>query len=124
MSNYTVLEAARSFFDNKLAADKQAAHDRVEDFMNTINLNKYSKDNQDRIGTLATQAESAINAAQANDGLNGIVEQLIEDINAIPQKKAPAKKGCGGSIVATSVVLSALALAGFGLLSIKKRKED
>ena len=124
VSNYDTLQAARSIFDNKLASDKQAAHDRVEEFMNSINLNKYSKDNQERIGTLATQAESAINAAQANDGLNGIVEQLIEDINAIPQKKAPAKKGCGGSVIATSVVLSALALAGLGLLSIKKRKED
>ena len=35
----------------------------------------------------------------------------------------PAKKGCGGSIVATSAFLSVTALAGLGLLLFKKRKE-
>ena len=36
----------------------------------------------------------------------------------------PAKKGCGGEVIATSVILSALSLAGVALLLIKKRKED
>ena len=34
----------------------------------------------------------------------------------------PAKSGCGGSIIATSALLSTLALAGVVLISIKKRK--
>ena len=33
------------------------------------------------------------------------------------------KKGCGGSIIATSAVLSVISLAGLGLLILKKRKE-
>ena len=40
-----------------------------------------------------------------------------------PDKPAK-KKGCGGSVVATSIVLSTLALAGLGLAISKKRKED
>ena len=34
------------------------------------------------------------------------------------------KKGCGGEVVATSVILSAISLAGVALLLLKKRKED
>ena len=37
---------------------------------------------------------------------------------------APAKKKCGGSIVASSILVSTLALAGVGLLVSKKRKQD
>ena len=39
-----------------------------------------------------------------------------------PQPK-PAKKGCGGSVIATSVVLSVLSLSGLALVAIKKKKE-
>ncbi|MCQ2802540.1 MAG: hypothetical protein MJ225_02580 [Bacilli bacterium] len=37
---------------------------------------------------------------------------------------APAKKGCGGSIIATSGVLAVISALGVGLIAIKKRKED
>ena len=43
------------------------------------------------------------------------------DTPAEPDK--PAKKGCGGSIIAASAIISITALAGFGLLISKKRKE-
>ena len=39
-----------------------------------------------------------------------------------PDKPAK-KKGCGGSIIATSAILSAIAFGGLGLLLFKKRKE-
>ena len=39
------------------------------------------------------------------------------------KKPAAPAKGCGGSVVATSVVLSSLALAGLGLIFANKRKE-
>lgn len=37
-------------------------------------------------------------------------------------KPKPAKKGCGGSIEATSAILSILSLAGLGLIIFKKKK--
>ena len=40
-----------------------------------------------------------------------------------PEPEQPAKKGCKGSILATSALISTLALAGFGLLISKKRRE-
>ena len=42
----------------------------------------------------------------------------------INEKPAPASSGCGGNIVATSVVLSALATVGVILLLIKRKKEN
>ncbi len=44
------------------------------------------------------------------------------DTPAEPDKPA-AKKGCGGSIIAASALISITALAGFGFLLSKKRKE-
>ena len=40
-----------------------------------------------------------------------------------PEPEKPAKKGCGSSIIAASALISITALAGFGLLLSKKRKE-
>ena len=39
------------------------------------------------------------------------------------EEPAPAKKGCRSSIIATSALISITALAGFGILLSKKRKE-
>ena len=41
----------------------------------------------------------------------------------VVEAKAPAKKGCGGSIVAASAVISVITLAGAALLISKKRKQ-
>ena len=40
-----------------------------------------------------------------------------------PEPEPAKKKGCGGSIIAASVLISTLSLAGFGLLISKKRRE-
>ena len=36
---------------------------------------------------------------------------------------APAKKGCGGSIAAASIIISCVALAGVGLLSLRRKEK-
>ena len=41
----------------------------------------------------------------------------------IVNRPAPAKRGCGGSIAATSALLSLVAVGGIALISLKKRKE-
>ena len=47
--------------------------------------------------------------------------KIVEHLDPEPQ---PAKKlGCGGSVIATSIVLSALALSGLSIIFIKKNKE-
>ena len=44
-----------------------------------------------------------------------------EEVTPTP---TPEKKGCGGSVAATSIILSATAVMGVVLLAIKKRKDD
>ena len=51
---------------------------------------------------------------------NVTVTAAWKDIPAPAPK--PSKKGCGGSVIATSVVLSSLALVGVGLIIFKKKK--
>ena len=62
--------------------------------------------------------------------LNGNKSDIVKGINVSeimlpidePTPK-PKKKGCGGSIAATSIILSTLALAGLGLAISKKNKD-
>ena len=42
----------------------------------------------------------------------------------IVNRPAPAKRGCGGSIAATSALLSLVAVGGIALISLKKRKKN
>ena len=123
VTGLSTLEAAESVFANKLNQAKDAGVAQVDEIYASVNLKKYSKDNQAAIERLVQDAKAAIQNASDADAIADIIETLQADIAQIPQKKA-AKTGCGGSIVATSVVLSTLALAGLGLAISKKRKED
>ena len=63
---------------------------------------------------------------QPGDSIN-VFENLTilavwEDVET-PVTPKPKKKGCGGSIAATSIILSTLALAGLGLAISKKNKD-
>ena len=53
-----------------------------------------------------------------------IVEKPTPDDDSEGDKEqSNTKKGCGGSIIASSIVISSVALAGIGLLAFRKRKE-
>ena len=52
-----------------------------------------------------------------------IITTNVSEIKT-PVTPKPKTKGCGGSIAATRIILSTLALAGLGLAISKKRKED
>ena len=124
VSNLSTLEAAESAFALRLNEAKEAGKAEVDEIAAGINMKKYSQDNKELISTMISDAKSNIDGASNSEEITSIIETLQANLETIPQKKAPAKKGCGGSIVATSVVLSTLALAGLGLAISKKRKED
>ena len=48
----------------------------------------------------------------------------VESEDSSSEQQPAKKKGCGGSILATSVILSVLAISGGVILISKKRKED
>ena len=62
------------------------------------------------------------NAGTGGESVNTIVSAFKIAVEAI--EKLPASSGCGGSITATSIVLSGLALAAIALLTYKKVKEN
>ena len=56
-----------------------------------------------------------------------IPEPVTPDTSEQPSDNQPAKeasKGCGGSIIAVSSLVSMLAIGGLALISVKRRKED
>lgn len=74
----------------------------------------------------ASQFEALINTASAGDSVAVTINYggKTYTYNVSVKAVEEAKKGCRGSVVATSAILSILSLAGVALLSVKKRKED
>ena len=72
------------------------------------------------------QFEALINTATAGDSVAVTINYggKTYTYNVSVKAVEEAKKGCRGSVVATSAILSILSLAGVALLSVKKRKED
>ena len=122
VTNYETLTAAQNQFNTALNNAKADAISQIDEYVNKLNMNNYTEENQKVINDLVSECKSTINGQTYTDNLQQIVDSYIEQISAVKVKPAPS--GCGGSIAATSIILSTLALAGIGLLSIKKRKED
>ena len=74
-----------------------------------------TKDNYD----FEKQTVNATNATLTVTGTNNAQEQEPDT-----EPETPKKKGCGGSVVVTSALISCLALAGAGLLVFKKKGQD
>ncbi|MBO4668167.1 MAG: hypothetical protein J5666_08620, partial [Bacilli bacterium] len=53
-----------------------------------------------------------------------LVDSSVAKVEDADVEVPETKKGCGGSVAATSIILSATAVMGVVLLAIKKRKED
>ena len=123
VSNLDVLFDAMDEYEEVLDAAIEAAKARVMEFYDSINMKKYSKANQELIDQLTEEVLDALDALYYGDNIDAMITQYMADVNEVPQKK-PAKKGCGGSVIATSIVLSTLALAGLGLAISKKREEE
>ena len=123
VSNLDDLFDAMDEYEEVLDAAIEAAKARVMEFYDSINMKKYSKDNQELIDQLTADVIDALEALYYGDNIDAMITQYMADVNEVPQKK-PAKKGCGGSVIATSIVLSTLALAGLGLAISKKREEE
>ena len=53
---------------------------------------------------------------------NGVKASIVVTV-AKKEAEEPAKKGCKGSIIATSAIISGLALAGVALVAFKKKEK-
>ena len=115
------LEAAEATFNSKLNTAKNAALNHVDEFLESLDLNRYSEENKQLISDKTDAIKVSINAQTSIDNLDSLVDTYMSEVNGIPHV---AKTGCGGNIITSSILLSTLALMTVaGILIAKKRKE-
>ena len=133
------------------AALEQAKTSAKAELESYKNASDYREAEQAQLATIVTNGKTAIDAATDEAGVAAALATAKAQADALKTKaqyeaeesqgqsssepvqpdssepsgqEQPAKKGCGGSIVATSALVSALALAGLGLLIFNKRKQE
>ena len=120
-----------------LANKKRLAKADVETYFGLLDMDIYSEENASSLQALALKARSDIEKATSEQEINNIVQTFKDAVKEVqtkdgskfngetydesePEKKK--KKGCGGSVIAASSVISLVSLFGLVLVS-KKRKQ-
>lgn len=117
------LQAKEALFAQALSTIKSNGKDEIDRVYSALDLSRYAEDDKELILDLVSDAKANVDDAKYSEEVASIIEAFKTEIEEIPQiAPQPAKSGCGGSIATTSIVLSALALAGITLICIRKRK--
>ena len=104
---------------------KAAALEALEQYYNSFDKNNYDEAGVASLNRAYNDGKDAIEAATSTDAVAAALANAKAAMDAVQTKPAEQpRKRCGGDIAATSIILSAIALAGVGLLVFKKRKED
>ena len=128
------VRTAEELTAQELVDYKREAVDTINNYYdNLLNTAKYTDANAALLLQAKNDAITAVNAASDKAGVDATLLSgkasldAVEKVQATPEPEAepqPVKKGCGSSVLAASMLISTLALAGFGLLLSKKRKQD
>ncbi len=118
------IKTAEEIAVEELAAAKAEAKAAIEaKYDNLTTDNSYADEDAVTLFETKNDALASIDAANSIEEVNRIKDNAIATMEAVPVYVKPApKKGCGGSIAMASGV-SLFALAGIGLLAIKRKKE-
>lgn len=122
---------------------KEAAVKALNDhYQALLKDNTYSDANKAALLAAKDAAVAAINSATSKEAVDGALKAGKDALNDIekesvtptptpsdggeetPSEEPAKKKGCGGSVVAASALISLTALIGAGLLISKKRKDQ
>ena len=122
---------------------KEAAVKALNDhYQALLKDNTYSDANKAALLAAKDAAVAAINSAASKEAVDGALKAGKDALNGIekesvtptptpsdggeetPSEEPAKKKGCGGSVVAASALISLTALIGAGLLISKKRKDQ
>ena len=110
---------------DNLELAKAAALEALEQYYNSFDKNNYDETGVAALTKAYNDGKDAIEAATTTEGVAAALANAKAEMDKVQTKStAPAVKRCGGDIAATSVILSAIALAGVSLLVFKKRKQD
>ena len=74
-------------------------------------------------GKPTKEGNYTVNILLGNNTNEGYVGGRVIRFEILPAKEGAKKSGCGGSIIATSVVIASIALIGTALIFLKKKRE-
>ena len=103
-----------------LSNAKQNAITEVKNHYASLNIDSMSDDELAELNVDTLQTIEEIKAAESIEQINQILREY-ETRHKLPTKNVDTK-GCGGSVYATSILLSAISLLGIALMTYKKRK--
>ena len=103
---------------------KEAAIAALDIYYNSFNKDNYDEAGQSALRAALDNGKVNIEAATNVDAVAAALANAKAEMDRVETKPSAPAKRCGGDIAATSIILSALALAGAGLLVFKKRKQD
>ena len=125
-----ILTDAESAFAAALNKGKEDAKATLDAFLSSLDMNEYSAGNQARISAIIKAGKEAIDSQDVTDGLNAIIENCKTQVNAIEKEGGSSSSsdthtqgGCGGSIVATTAIVSAIALSGLIFVAIRRKEK-
>ncbi len=104
------------------AAKNSAIHD-LREYYNNIDASKYTQENVNKLASIKDDGERAIEAATSIEAVNSALADAKAKLDAVEKVSSVKSNSCGGNIMATSLILSAVALIGITLLVLKKRKD-
>lgn len=116
--------------EEALAEAKTAAINELQALYNSKDLNKYDDAGKTSLLSALNAGKEAINAATTIEEVNSALANAKAAINSVeemaitpqePEQPTNEKKGCGGSIVTASILLSIIATFGASLLLIKRK---
>lgn len=129
------IKTAAQYDAEELAAAKKAAKAEIERYVGLLELNRYSDESVSNIQKLALDARNAVDSATSADQIEQIVNSFKESIKDVKTNdgstfngegynnpSSGSAKKCGGNIISTSVILSAISLMGIALLFLKKKE--
>lgn len=131
-ATYLATVKTKAQYAAELATAKTAKSAEIDEYFATVDADEYLPADYATIEGYYESAQLAVQNATNVAGLENILETLQSQIAGVSKKpteqptqpSAPAKGGCGGSVVATSALVTTLTLAGASILISKKRKED
>ena len=103
-----------------LSNAKQNAITEVKNHYASLNIDSMSDNELAELNVDTLQTIEEIKAAESIEQINQILSEY-KARHKLPTKKVDTK-GCGGSVYATSILLSAISLLGIALMTYKKRK--
>lgn len=115
------LKTAAEYEAEELAAAQVAAKAELEEYAAAKDASKYDEAGNAAIAEAVAAGKAAIDEAASEEAVASALEAAKAAIDAVEEYVAPAKKGCGSSVVAASALITLVSLLGAGLISAKRK---